>query len=183
MSTTKDFNVDQVLSELTLKEKVALLSLHDSWHLTEIPRLSIPAIRLSDGPNGVRGTTFYNGVKSACFSCGTGLGSTWDTELLEKAGHLMSIEARHKGVHCILGPTCNIQRSPLGGRGFESFSEDPYLSGMAAASIVKGIQSGGVAATIKHFVCNDFEDQRNSVNAIVSERALREVNMSQIPRN
>ncbi|GME87751.1 unnamed protein product [Ambrosiozyma monospora] len=88
---------------------------------------------------------------------------------------MMSVEARHKGAHAILGPTCNIQRGPLGGRGFESFSEDQYLSGMASAAIVKGVQKGGVAATIKHFVCNDMEDERNAVNSIVSERALREV--------
>ncbi|GMG41506.1 unnamed protein product [Ambrosiozyma monospora] len=170
-----DFNVEETLAQLTLKEKVALLSLRDFWHLTPVERLNIPAIRLSDGPNGVRGTKFFKSVPSACFSCGTGLGSTWDTELLEEAGHLMSVEARHKGAHAILGPTCNIQRGPLGGRGFESFSEDQYLSGMASAAIVNGIQKGGVAATIKHFVCNDLEDERNSINSIVSERALREV--------
>ncbi|GME77079.1 unnamed protein product [Ambrosiozyma monospora] len=172
---TPSFNVEEVLPQLTLKEKVSLLALQDTWHLVDIERLNIPKIRLSDGPNGVRGTKFYRSVPSACFSCGTALGSTWNTELLEEAGKLMAREAKFKGTHCILGPTCNIQRGPLGGRGFESFAEDPFLSGLCTAAVINGIQSDGIMATIKHFVCNDLEDERRAINAIVSERALREV--------
>ncbi|KAG7747866.1 hypothetical protein KL911_005396 [Ogataea haglerorum] len=152
-----------------------LLSLSDFWHTAEVPRLGIPAIRLSDGPNGVRGTKFFRGVPAACLTSGTGMGATFNTDLLVEAGELMAEEARHKGAHVVLGPTCNMQRGPLGGRGFESFSEDPVLSGMAAASVIQGIQKSGIAATIKHFVCNDLEDERRSVNSIVSERALREI--------
>lgn len=106
---------------------------------------------------------------------GTGLGATWNTELIQRGGVLQGEEAIAKGAHVILGPTVNMQRSPLGGRGFESYSEDPVLAGNMGAATVKGIQSTGVAATIKHYVCNDQEDQRMSVNSIVTERALREI--------
>lgn len=147
----------------------------DFWHTKAVPRLNVPSLRCSDGPNGVRGTRFFNGKPAACFPCGTALASTWNTELLTKAGNLMGEEAKVKGAHIILGPTVNMQRSPLGGRGFESFSEDPVLAGHSAASIVKGIQETGVIATIKHFVANDQEHDRMAVNAIVTERALREI--------
>lgn len=147
----------------------------DFWHTAAIPRLNIPAIRMSDGPNGVRGTKFFNGVPATCFPCGTGLGATWDSELMEAAGRLMAEESRAKGAAAILGPTVNIQRSPLGGRGFESFSEDPYLAGVLAAAEIRGIQESGIQATIKHFVCNDQEHERKAVDAVVSERALREI--------
>ena len=140
-----------------------------------LPKHGVPAIRVSDGPNGVRGTKFFNGVKAACFPCGTALGATWDTELLHKAGVAMGNEAKAKGVHLILGPTTNMQRSPLGGRGFESPSEDPILAGLISAALVNGIQDTGVQATIKHFVCNDQEHERNGTDAIVTERAFREI--------
>ncbi|KAK8217622.1 beta-glucosidase [Zalaria obscura] len=151
-----DINVEDVLSKLTPLEKVSLLA---------------------DGPNGVRGTKFFNGVPAACFPCGTGLGATWDQDLLEEAGRLMGEECIAKGAHVLLGPTINMQRSPLGGRGFESLSEDPVLAGLGAAALIRGIQSKGVVATIKHFVANDQEHQRQSVDAIVTERALREIYM------
>ncbi|OCL05416.1 glycoside hydrolase family 3 protein [Glonium stellatum] len=171
----KTFDVEEVLAQLTISEKVELLSGTDLWHTKSIPRLSIPAIRATDGPNGARGTRFFNGVPAACFPCGTAMGATWDTDLMRIAGELMGDEVKAKGGHVLLGPTVNIQRSPLGGRGFESFSEDPTLSGSIASAIVKGVQSKGVAATIKHYVCNDQEHERMSVNAVVTERALREI--------
>ncbi|KAG8412182.1 beta-glucosidase [Metarhizium acridum] len=130
---------------------------------------------MSDGPNGVRGTKFFNGVSSACFPCGTALGSTFNQQLLEEAGKKMGEEALAKNAHIILGPTINMQRSPLGGRGFESIGEDPFLAGLGAAALVRGIQSTGVQATIKHFLCNDQEDKRMGVQSIVTERALREI--------
>lgn len=168
-------NVENLISKLTLEEKISLLSATDSWHTTSIPRLGIPAIRVSDGPNGIRGTKHFGAVGSACFPNGTALASTFDLNLLIDVGNTMSREAIAKNASVILGPTINIQRGPLGGRGYESFSEDPYLAGMMAASIVKGIQSDGLAATIKHFVCNDLEHQRLGSNSIVTERALREI--------
>ena len=140
-----------------------------------LPKHGVPSIRVSDGPNGVRGTKFFNGITAACFPCGTALGATWDTPLLHQAGVVMGEEAISKGAHVILGPTINMQRSPLGGRGFESISEDPVLAGLGAAALVKGIQETGVVATIKHFVCNDQEHERNAVNTIITERALREI--------
>lgn len=169
------FDIGGVLAQLTVAEKVELLSGTDFWHTKSIPRLSIPAIRITDGPNGARGTRFFNGVPAACLPCGTAMGATWDIDLMRTAGELMGDEVKAKGGHVLLGPTVNIQRSPLGGRGFESFSEDPTLSGSMASAIVQGVQSKGVAATVKHYVCNDQEHERMGVNAIVTERALREI--------
>ncbi|KAL5628838.1 hypothetical protein BROUX41_002229 [Berkeleyomyces rouxiae] len=170
-----DIDVDSVLEKLTLADKADLLAGIDIWHTKGFPKHGVPSLRFSDGPNGIRGTKFFNSVPAACFPCGTGLGSTFNTELLERAGRKMGEEAKLKGAHVVLGPTINMQRSPLGGRGFESFSEDPVLSGLGAAALVKGIQSTGVQATAKHFVCNDQEHKRNAANSIVSQRALREI--------
>jgi beta-glucosidase len=114
-------------------------------------------------------------VLAACLPCGTALGATWDKKLLNKAGKLLGDECIAKGAHCWLGPTFNIQRSPLGGRGFESFAEDPYLSGILASEMIQACESTGVVATPKHFVCNDQEHERRAVDTIVTPRALREV--------
>ncbi|KAJ5682099.1 uncharacterized protein N7477_002039 [Penicillium maclennaniae] len=168
-------DVEKTIEELTLGEKVALTAGRDFWHTAPIPRLNIPSLRMSDGPNGVRGTRFFNGIPAACFPCATALGATWDAELLSQVGELMGEEAIAKGTHIVLGPTINIQRSPLGGRGFESFSEDGVLSGTLAGHFCKGMQDKGVAATLKHFVCNDQEHERMAVNSIITERALREI--------
>lgn len=130
---------------------------------------------MSDGPNGVRGTRFFNGVPAACFPCATALGATWDADLLYRVGQLLGEEAHAKGAHVLLGPTINIQRSPLGGRGFESFSEDSVLSGTLAGHYCRGVQEKGVAATLKHFTCNDQEHERMAVNAVITPRALREI--------
>ncbi|KAK3684727.1 glycosyl hydrolase family 3 N terminal domain-containing protein [Podospora appendiculata] len=170
-----DIDVEAVLKKLTASEKVDLLSGIDFWHTKALPEHGIPSLRLSDGPNGVRGTKFFEGIKAACFPCGTALGATFNQPLLEEAGRKMGAEAKAKGAHVILGPTINMQRSPLGGRGFESLGEDPVLAGLGAAALVRGIQSTGIQATVKHFVCNDLEDKRNAVQAIVTERALREI--------
>ncbi|KAL6408745.1 beta-glucosidase [Ilyonectria robusta] len=169
------FDVEQVLKELSSREKIGLLSGIDFWHTKAVPRLNVPSVRLSDGPNGVRGTRFFNGIPAACLPCGTGLAATWDTDLLQSAGRLMGVEAKAKGAHALLGPTVNMQRSPLGGRAFEAFSEDPVLSGKCAASIVNGVQETGVVASIKHFVANDQEHERMAVDSLVTERALREI--------
>lgn len=123
----------------------------------------------------MRGTRVFNGVPAACFPCGTALGATWNQPLLLEAGKLMGEEAKAKGAHILLGPCVNMQRSPLGGRGFESISEDPVLAGLGAASLTNGIQSTGVVATIKHFVTNDQEHERTAVDSIVTDRALREI--------
>jgi beta-glucosidase len=130
---------------------------------------------MSDGPAGIRGTRFFQSVPAAAIPCGSALGATWDKGLVKEAGELLGKECIAKGVHCWLGPTVNIQRSPLGGRNNESFGEDPHLMGILGSAMIDGCQSTGVAATIKHFVCNDQEDEKSSLNAIVTQRALREL--------
>jgi len=170
-----NFDVEKVLEQLTLTEKIGLTAGIDFWHTYPVERLDIPSLRTSDGPNGVRGTKFFNGVPGAVFPNGTGLAATFDKNLLKDAGNLMAIEGKEKGSHVILGPTTNMQRGPNGGRGFESFSEDPYLAGIASASIINGIQDKHIAATIKHYVGNDLEHERNSSDSIISQRALREI--------
>lgn len=126
-------NVEDTIEQPSLEQKIQLLSGIDFWHTCAVPKLNIPSRRFSDGPNGVKGTKFFNGFKGAIFPNGTGLATTFDSNLLLEAGKLMAKEARHKGVHVILGPKMNIQRGPKGGRGFESFSEDPYVSGIVAS--------------------------------------------------
>ncbi|KAH7146315.1 beta-glucosidase [Dactylonectria macrodidyma] len=168
-------DVEALIEQLTLEEKVALTAGTGWWHTTAIDRLNIPSIRLSDGPNGVRGTHFFDSTPSACLPCGTALGSTFDTSLAERIGRLLSDEAHAKGAHVLLGPTINIQRGPLGGRGFESVSEDPILSGIIAGHYVRGVQESGVSATLKHFVCNDMESERMAVDSLVTARAMREI--------
>lgn len=145
------------------------------WHTATIERFGIQPIRLSDGPNGVRGTHFFDSTPSACLPCGTAIGATFDVDLVTRLGRLLSDEAHAKGAHVLLGPTINIQRGPLGGRGFESYSEDPLLSGILAGHYVRGLQESGVSATLKHFVCNDLESERMAINALVTNRAMREI--------
>lgn len=171
-------DVESLLEQLTLAEKVTLTAGKDFWHTNAIPRLSIPSIRLSDGPNGVRGTHFFDGTPAACLPCGTAVGATFDESLARQLGRLLGDEAKAKGAHVLLGPTINIQRSPLGGRGFESYSEDPFLSGVMAGSYCIGVQDKDIVPTLKHFVCNDQEHERMAYNAIVTERALREIYLS-----
>lgn len=117
----------------------------------------------------------FNGTPSTCFPCSTGLGSAFDVELAKEIGEALAGECRHKGAHILLAPTVNTQRSPLGGRGFESFSEDPHLNGTIAAAYIQGVQEHGVAATIKHYVGNDAEFERMSMDSQIGERALREI--------
>ncbi|KAL4734992.1 glycosyl hydrolase family 3 N terminal domain-containing protein [Aspergillus similis] len=172
---TRTFDIDYVLANISDQDKIALLSGIDFWHTHPIPEFNVPSVRVTDGPNGIRGTKFFAGVPAACLPCGTALGATWDRNLLRRAGELLGDECIAKGAHCWLGPTVNMQRSPLGGRGFESFSEDPYLAGVAAASMIVGCESKGIIATVKHFVGNDQEHERRAVDVIVTPRALREI--------
>ncbi|EED17952.1 beta-glucosidase, putative [Talaromyces stipitatus ATCC 10500] len=171
------FDVDAVLAKLNQHDKIALLSGTDFWHTHPIPEHNVPSIRVTDGPNGIRGTKFFAGVPAACLPCGTALGATWDKSLLRQAGNLLAQECLAKGAHCWLGPTVNMQRSPLGGRGFESFAEDPHLSGKLAAAMILGCEQdgSGVISTVKHFVGNDQEHERRAVDCLITPRALREV--------
>jgi beta-glucosidase len=130
---------------------------------------------MSDGSSGIRGTKWFEGIRAALLPCGTALSATWDRALIKEAGELLGAECKAKGVHCWLGPTINIQRSPLGGRGYESFSEDPHLTGILASEMIKGCESTGVIAAVKHFICNDQEHDKMALNAFVSDRALRKI--------
>ncbi|KAI1063874.1 hypothetical protein LB506_005699 [Fusarium annulatum] len=168
-------DVESTLPSLTLAEKISLLSGSDFWHSKAIPSHGISSVKCTDGPNGARGGRFFNPVPALCIPCGTGLGATWNPDLLYSAGQLLSRECDAKGAHVWLGPTVNLVRGPLNGRGFESFSEDPHLSGMLATAIIRGVQSRGTAAALKHFVANDQETAKMSTDVCMSERALREV--------
>ncbi|KAG7092213.1 hypothetical protein E1B28_008580 [Marasmius oreades] len=170
-----DADISELVKELSLDEKISLLGAPNWWNTQSVERLAIPSIRMSDGPNGVRGSSHFVSTPAQCLPCATSLGSTFDPELIQQAGVYLAEEAKIKSSVILLAPTCNIQRSPLGGRAFESFSEDPHLSGAMAAAYVKGLQSQGVAATIKHFVCNDQEHERTAAESVLSDRALREI--------
>ncbi|ELU44737.1 glycosyl hydrolase, putative [Rhizoctonia solani AG-1 IA] len=168
-------NVEELVSKLSQEEKIRLLGAPNWWNTNKIDRLGVPSVRMSDGPNGVRGSSHFLSSPAQCIPCATALGSTFDPELIHEVGSFLAVEAKSKSATVLLAPTCNIQRSPLGGRSFESFSEDPHLSGHLAAAYVSGLQDNGVAATIKHYVANDQEHERMAVDTILSERALREI--------
>ncbi len=168
-----------LISEMTLEEKVDILSGSDFWHTRAIQRLNIPEIMVSDGPAGLRKQEVIDGtlttVPCTCFPSESLLACSWDRELMEQVGGAMGLEARLEGVNIILGPGCNIKRSPICGRNFEYLSEDPYLSGTMAGHLIKGIQAKGIGTSLKHYIANNQEHRRLSVNAIIDERALREI--------
>ncbi len=168
-------NIDELVGELTLEEKVALCRRSDFMSTTPIPRLDIPRMWVTDGPHGARGRGWGN-TTSAAIPCGTALGATWDVDLLREIGTLMGEQVLSKGASILLGPTMNIHRSPLAGRNFECYSEDPVLSARIAVAFVEGMQSvDGVGACIKHLVANDSEFERMSISSEVHERTLREL--------
>ncbi|KAF9730697.1 hypothetical protein PMIN03_002621 [Paraphaeosphaeria minitans] len=170
-----DVNVEDILQTLTLEEKVSLLAGKDFWQTVPVPEKGVPAIKVSDGPNGARGETFSGGTRAACFPASCCSASTWNPELIKQVGHALAEETQTKGARVLLGPTMCNHRHPLGGRNFESFSEDPLLTGKLAAQYVIGLQEKGVAGTCKHFAANEQETDRLTVNEIISERALREI--------
>ena len=167
-------DINKLIQDLTLEEKISLLSGFNSWYTNKIDRLGIPSIKMSDGPNGVRGDAI-SGKSSACFPCAISIGSTWDIDLINQLGMALGEEAKVKDVDVLLGPTINIHRHPLGGRHFESFSEDPFLTGKIAIEYVQGVQSQDVAACLKHFIGNDTEYERHLVSSNIDERTLREI--------
>lgn len=167
--------VDELLGRLDLREKVALLGGTDWWHTAAVERVDIPPLKMSDGPAGVRGAHFTGGPASASFPCGTALGATWDVDLVGRVGTALAAELHSKGAHLILGPTVNLHRTPLAGRNFECFSEDPFLTARLAVAYIEAVQAEGVGATVKHFVANDSEFERMSISSEVPERALREL--------
>ncbi|PNS17742.1 Beta-glucosidase 1 [Sphaceloma murrayae] len=170
-------DVDRLLSELTLEEKVALTAGIDTWRTAAVERLGVPSITTSDGPHGVRGTRFFNGEPAALLPSATGMGATFDTDLMEQVGDLLGQEAKARNIHAFLGPTVCIQRSPLIGRGFEAFGEDPVMSGNIAASVINGMQKHKVGAIIKHYAAHDQSAWSIEDNVIASQRTLREVHL------
>ena len=175
-------NIDEIISRLTLEEKAALLQGWTTWTTRDIPRLNIPAIFLADGPHGMRVQTDVTdimglnvSIPATCFPPAATMANSWDPELGEELGRALGEESASMGVHVVLGPGLNMKRSPLCGRNFEYFSEDPYLAGKMAASYIRGIQEKGPAACAKHFAVNSQELRRMSTDSVVDERTLREI--------
>ncbi|KAH8900771.1 hypothetical protein GQ53DRAFT_675543 [Thozetella sp. PMI_491] len=160
---------------MTLDEKISLLSGKNLWETVEIERLGIPSLKVTDGPNGARGADFLDGTTAACFPACVSLASTFDLDLARRVGKALGEETQTKGSYVLLGPTVCGHRSPVGGRNFEAFSEDPLLTGLMASEYTKGLQSERVAATVKHFLANEQETRRFTVDQVISERALREI--------
>ena len=169
-------SVESRLAALSTEEKADLVAGEAIWTTKSFPEAGIPGIGVTDGPNGARGGGLLGtGTATACIPAGAVLGATWDPELVERLGGVLGNEARAKGCRVLLAPTINLHRNPLGGRNFECYSEDPILSGQVAAAFVRGVQSLGVATTPKHFVANDSEFERNTIDSQVDERTLREL--------
>ena len=170
--------VDDLLSRLTLPEKVALLSGQDRWQTAAIERLGLPAIVLRDGSHGVRARESGDDHRidpTTAFPTGVAMAASWDPELIERVGAALAEEAQAVGCDVVLGPCVNIVRTPLAGRNFESYSEDPYLAGRIAVAWINGLQSRGIGAAIKHFACNNQETERLRGNSVVDRRPLREI--------
>ncbi|HET9730865.1 MAG TPA: glycoside hydrolase family 3 N-terminal domain-containing protein, partial [Acidimicrobiia bacterium] len=168
--------VAKILVDLTLDEKAALAAGVDLWHGPGVPRLGIPALKVTDGPSGARGEQ-WSGRPSANMPCGTALGATWNTALVRAVGKRLGVEARRKGAHALLAPTVNNHRHPLAGRNFECYSEDPHLSARLAVAYITGVQSEGVGCTVKHFVANDSEFERMTISSEIDDRTLREISL------
>ena len=181
-TTTTGLDVPALLRRLTLQEKAALLDGSDFWRTEPVERLGVPAVMVSDGPHGLRKQPdegdhlgLSDSVPATCFPPAAGLASSWDVDLLGRVGAALGDECRAEQVGVLLGPGVNMKRSPLCGRNFEYFSEDPLLAGELAAAMVRGVQSRGVGTSLKHFAANNQETDRMSVSAEVDERTLREI--------
>ncbi|MEW2069771.1 glycoside hydrolase family 3 C-terminal domain-containing protein [Streptomyces sp. NPDC007346] len=174
--------VDTALAALGLDDKARLLAGQDLWSLPALPAIGLRSLVMSDGPIGVRGVRWTAADPSVALPSPTALAATWDPELARRAGRLLAQEARRKGVHVLLAPTVNLHRTPLGGRHFEAYSEEPYLTGEIGTGYVQGVQDGGVGTTVKHFVANDAETDRFTVDNVVAPRPLRELYLAPFER-
>lgn len=180
---TEDADVETVVGSLTLEQKARLVTGETFWATAGLPEVGVPSVSMTDGPHGLRKQAGSSGdhlglaesIPATCFPPAVGLGSSFDAELVQRVGAAIAEEARAEGISVLLGPGMNIKRSPLCGRNFEYFSEDPLVSGTMAASLVTGIQSRGVGACVKHFAANNQETDRMRVSADVDERPLREI--------
>jgi beta-glucosidase len=173
-------DIQSIISQMTLEEKAALCTGASAWTTTPIERLGVPEMTVSDGPHGVRrvpdiDSMALGSLPATCFPTASCLASTWDVDLLRKMGEALAEECIALNVDVLLGPGANMKRSPLGGRNFEYYSEDPYLAGEMAASLINGVQSRGVGTSLKHYAANNQEFQRFSINVEVDERTLREI--------
>ncbi|MGO4539697.1 beta-glucosidase [Paenibacillus sp. 2TAB19] len=175
-------DLQKLIAQMTLEEKAGMCSGLDFWHLKGVERLGIPSIMVTDGPHGLRKQKgdsdhlgVFNSVPATCFPSAAGLAGSWDRELIKQVGVALGEECQAEDVAVLLGPGANIKRSPLNGRNFEYFSEDPYLSSEMAAAHIGGVQSQGVGTSLKHFAVNNQEHRRMSVDAVVDERTLREI--------
>ena len=172
--------IPDLIKKLTLEEKAALCTGASPWTTTPIERLGVPEITVSDGPHGVRRVADVNdfiagSLPATCFPTASCMASTWDLDLIHALGKAIAEECIALKVDVVLGPGANMKRTPLGGRNFEYFSEDPYLAGQMAASFINGVQSKGVGTSLKHYAANNQESQRMVIDARVDERALREI--------
>ncbi len=173
-------SLENLIQKMTLAEKAALCTGASAWTTTRIERLGIPELLVSDGPHGVRRVADVDsmgnqGLPATCFPTASCLAATWDTALIDRLGKALAEECIALNVDVLLGPGANMKRTPLGGRNFEYFSEDPYLAGEMAASFINGVQSKGVGTSLKHFAANNQETERMSISAEIDERTLREI--------
>ena len=173
-------DIKSLISQMTLEEKASLCSGLDNWHTKPIERLGIPSIRMSDGPHGLRKEVpnQRNSVPSTCFPTAVTTASSWDRELIKQLGQALAQECQAEEVDIILGPAINIKRSPLCGRNFEYFSEDPYLSSQLATAYIQAVQSLGVGTSLKHYAANNQEYRRFTIDETIDERTLREIYLS-----
>ena len=184
MSIPEDIEerVEALLGKMTLDEKVSMLSGQDIWNTVPVKRLGIPSIVMTDGPHGVRPSHPDTGRKMGpvtAFPTGISMGACWDPELVEQVGQALGEETRGMDCDILLGPCVNIVRDPRGGRNFETYSEDPFHSGRTAVAFIKGLQSRGVGASLKHFAVNNYEIERFRASSNIDERTLREIYLSQ----
>lgn len=177
-----NLNIEEILNQMTLEEKASLCSGADSWHTEAIERLGLPAVMLSDGPHGLRKqdeTTYQIGpdesIKAVCFPTASAMACSFDRELIYKVGTALGEECQSEDINVLLGPGINMKRSPLCGRNFEYYSEDPYLAGELGAAFVNGVQSQGAGTSLKHFAANNQEWRRMSISSEMDERTLREI--------
>lgn len=175
-------NNKKIIEKMTLEEKASLLSGRDFWTTESIERLNVPSIFLADGPHGVRKQAaasdhlgLNESIKATCFPTSATMANTWNVDLIEKLGNALGSEAVDQDVNILLGPGTNIKRSPLCGRNFEYFSEDPFLSGKMSSAHIKGVQSNGISACVKHYAANNQEERRLVIDTILDERTLREI--------
>src|SRR5215218_4373239 len=162
--------VEAILKQMTLEGKIDIIGGVDDFFIRDVPRLNVPRMKMADGPLGVR-----NFGPATAFAGGIALAATWNPQLANRVGTEIGRDARAKGVHFLLGPGVNIYRSPTNGRNFEYFGEDPFLAARVAVGYIKGVQSQGVSATVKHFAANNSEFDRHNTDSVVDERTLREI--------